>query len=45
MDLSIIIVNYKTYELTFNVINSILDSKCSFSYDVFVKFRKTKRFF
>ena len=36
MDLSIIIVNYKTYELTFNVINSILDSKCSFSYDVFV---------
>ena len=33
MDLSIIIVNYKTYELTFNVINSILDSKCSFAYD------------
>ena len=36
MDLSIIIVNYKTYDLTVNVINSILDSKFSYSYDIFV---------
>lgn len=36
MDLSIIIVNYKTYDLTVNVINSILNSECTYSYDIFV---------
>lgn len=36
MDLSIIIVNYQTYECTKNVINSILKYNYSFSYEIIV---------
>ncbi|MDL2271341.1 glycosyltransferase, partial [Methanobrevibacter sp. OttesenSCG-928-I08] len=36
MDVSIIIVNYKTFDLTKNTINSILNQKFSFSYEIIV---------
>ncbi|MCC7553657.1 MAG: glycosyltransferase family 2 protein [Methanobacteriaceae archaeon] len=36
MDLSIVIVNYKTFELTKNTINSILNQKIDFSYEIIV---------
>ena len=34
MDLSIIIVNYKTYELTKQTINSVIDKKHEFSFEI-----------
>ena len=36
MDLSVVIVNYRTYELTKNTINSILDYSYPFSYEIIV---------
>ena len=36
MDLSIIIVNYETYDLTKNTIKSIIDHKQPFEYDIYV---------
>lgn len=36
MDLSIVIVNYQTFELTKNTINSILEYDYSFSYEILV---------
>ena len=36
MDLSIVIVNYQTYELTKNTVNSILEYDYPFSYEIFV---------
>ena len=36
MDLSIIIVNYKTFNLTKNAINSIINQKHNFSYEIIV---------
>jgi GT2 family glycosyltransferase len=36
MDLSIIIVNYKTFELTKNAINSILSNNCNYDYEILV---------
>lgn len=36
MDLSVVIVNYQTFELTKNTINSILEYDYPFSYEIFV---------
>lgn len=36
MDLSVVIVNYQTFELTRNTINSILEQDYPFSYEIFV---------
>lgn len=36
MDLSVVIVNYQTFELTKNTINSILEYEYPFSYEIFV---------
>ena len=36
MDLSVVIVNYQTFELTKNTINSILEHDYPFSYEIFV---------
>ena len=36
MDLSVVIVNYQTYELTKNTINSILEYEYPFSLEVIV---------
>ena len=36
MDLSVVIVNYQTFELTRNTINSILEYDYPFSYEIFV---------
>ena len=36
MDLSIIIVNYKTFEITKNAINSVLDSNTNYNYDIYL---------
>ena len=36
MDLSVVIVNYQTFELTKNTINSILENDYPFSYEIFV---------
>lgn len=36
MDLSIIIVNYNTFDLTKNAINSILNKKIDFSYEIII---------
>ncbi|MGN0177078.1 MAG: glycosyltransferase family 2 protein [Methanobrevibacter sp.] len=36
MDLSVVIVNYQTFELTKNTINSIFENKYSFDYEVLV---------
>lgn len=36
MELSIIIVNYRTYDLTLQTINSIIDRKHEFSYNIFL---------
>ena len=36
MDLSIIIVNYKTFEITKNAINSVLDSNINYNYDIYL---------
>ena len=36
MDLSVVIVNYQTFELTKNTINSIFENECSFEYEILV---------
>lgn len=36
MDLSIVIVNYNTKELTINCIKSVIDSKINFVYEIFI---------
>ena len=36
MDLSVVIVNYQTFELTRNTINSILEYDHPFSYEIIV---------
>ena len=36
MDLSVVIVNYQTFELTKNTVNSILDYDYPFSVEIFV---------
>lgn len=36
MDLSVVIVNYQTFELTKNTINSIFENKYSFDYEILV---------
>lgn len=36
MDLSVVIVNYKTFELTKNTINSIFEHECCFEYEILV---------
>ena len=36
MDLSVVIVNYQTFELTKNTINSIFEYEYPFSYEILV---------